>query len=130
MSYYYTNRPCQHVAGDKDRRPNNFSNSCVIYAYILLKICMTYGTNKKSPKSNNITSYVAQCTYIFKSVTWTVRILVHIAQKNWKQGNCGFGHILLKKSLMENFTFCALPVIFRISWIKSYQIVNINIYKI
>ena len=30
--------------------------------------------------------------------------------KKFGQGNCGFGHIYWRKSLMENFLFCAVLV--------------------
>ena len=51
---HYTNRSCQRAAGDKNWRPNNFFVSCVIYAYISIKICIIVYNNKKSPKRNNI----------------------------------------------------------------------------
>ena len=38
--------------------PNNFFASCVIYAYVSVKICITIGNNKKIPKNNKITLYI------------------------------------------------------------------------
>ena len=74
---YYTNRPCQCTAGDKNWKPNNFLTSCVIYAYILVKISVIINNHKKLPKNNNITSYIGNKlnTTIFKSLTWTGWVL-------------------------------------------------------
>ena len=44
---YYTNKPCQHAAGNKNWRPNNIFASCVIYTYALIKICIIAVSNKK-----------------------------------------------------------------------------------
>ena len=36
-------------------------------------------------------------------------------------GNCGFGNIYRKKSIMENFIFCKVPIIKIIAQIQDFQ---------
>ena len=54
---YYTNRPCQHAAADKNWRPSNCFPSSVTYADILVKICIIIENNNFFSRNKLNTSF-------------------------------------------------------------------------
>ena len=57
MAYYF-NRSFQQAA--REKRRNNFFDSCVIYAYILVKILMIIDDSRNFRKNNDISSYIVK----------------------------------------------------------------------
>ena len=68
---FYTNKPYQRDAGEKSGRLNNFLAFCVIYAYILVKICIIIDKNKNFRRARKLLhiSWNKSNATIFKCLT-------------------------------------------------------------